>query len=76
MTQSNNHTFKNCRQKLSSDGMMELTLAVKNTGSRYEILAGNINFIYKGYCYGGFGAAKSYLPLGDFLMYNELLTLQ
>jgi hypothetical protein len=68
--------FKNCRQKLSSDGMMELTLAVKNTGSKYEILAGNINFIYKDYCYGGFGAAKSHLPLGDFLMYNELLTLQ
>ena len=68
--------FNNCRQKLSSDGMMELTLAVKNNGGRYEVLAGNVNFIYNKYCYGGFGAAKSSLPLGDFLMYNELLTLQ
>lgn len=68
--------FDNCRRILSSAGLMEITLAVKNNGRSYRVLAGNINFTHKNYYYGGFGASKSDLQLGDFLMYNELLTLQ
>jgi len=71
--------FKNCWVTLYPKGMMELTIAVLNNRGSFEVLAGNVNFLFKDYYYGGFGAGnvdKSYLQFGDFLMYNEILILR